>query len=1268
LTWRLNSRRLPGDARRLAAALGLLAVAALLAASGSAAHSRRVTIETRALVPRGVRRLGPLARAATVSGAVVLKPRDDAALQRFIATATNPSSSDFHHYLAAGSFAARFGPTQPAISAVRGQLRSDGLTVGATSRDGLVIPFHGRAATVQTAFATELSQFALPGGGTAHAPTTAVSLPTGVAGDVTAVLGLNDLVREHRLGAAQPPAVAHSSGTTHRTGHAAARPPALGHAAARPPALGHAAARPAALGHAAARPATVAATPGGPKACPDATGAAAQSGGLTDDEIANAYGATGLYADGDTGDGQRIAVYELEPFLRSDIRTFDTCFFGAARAAQMLGRLHLYRVDGGQPRGPGSGEASLDVEDLSAIAPGAQIDVYAGPAPNANPNVYDAFDEYAAIIDDDRDQIVTTSWGICEQALQTGQQGLQESENYLFQQAAAQGQTVFSAAGDNGADDCNTKETATPVRGQNPVSVDDPASQPYVLGVGGTTIDDASSPPLEHVWNDGARGGGGGGGISESWRMPSWQQLSTVPGIIRPGSATYRTANQLERAAGYTPGFCRAHAPGATATTPCRLVPDVSSQGDEYTGAITVYSHSDASQQTPTGWTTTGGTSSAAPIWAATLALVNASPTCRSQRVTAGGVGFAAPLLYQVASNPAAYAASFTDVRAGSNDTYGISNGKVFAATRGYDPATGLGSPMLTGSGGTTGLAYYLCSLTSSPSRPAVTDLAPSSGSAAGVARVQITGSGFMSHGQSLVASVQVGARPVPAGNLVVRNARTILATLPPAGQGLPPNAHVSGDGAGPAQVIVTLKNGAASAPSTRSRFTYVDSTGQAITPAVAAISPSGGLQTVSGTVTILGSGFTAVRRITFGGVRATSFVVHGPDRITVTYPRVSPATACTALPHTGVYRGENARNDVCQVQVRVDTRGGVSAPTAIRPPLEGALSENVMGVLITHGCKCEVAQTADEFDYLPRPRIDSVSTSGGPTTLASEHGGSVITVRGVGLNPLDIDWADFGNPAQDSSVQSGYVFLSGTEMQITAPRRDVTLGIDHVRFSVRTLAGQSNAKVVRYAGLPVATKVINLSSAVTVSGLPGAESIGGTPIKVQGQHFRGQVLSLKIAGLNPAEGSSATQYNFKVTGDTALRTQTVSENPGLVAVEPCTVSGCAKGSLPAALVLYPPGSPSVTTVTPSSGPAGGGTSITISGRNLGCPLRVLVGGQPATSVSATKSLLGCGSTTTLSAVTPSGTLGASVPITVQTAQSVFTGHAGDSSATFSYR
>ena len=208
-------------AGRFAGALVVFALAALVVASGSAAHARRVTIETRAIAPHGVRLLGPLARSATVNAAVVVKPRDDTALQQFIAAATDPGSGGFHHYLAPGAFAARFGPTQAALSAVRGQLRNDGLTVGATSADGLVIPFHGPAATVQTAFATQLSEFALPGGGTAHAPTTSVSLPADVAGYVTAVIGLNDLVRVHRLGPAphsrprRPPRGAQRRGRGH---------------------------------------------------------------------------------------------------------------------------------------------------------------------------------------------------------------------------------------------------------------------------------------------------------------------------------------------------------------------------------------------------------------------------------------------------------------------------------------------------------------------------------------------------------------------------------------------------------------------------------------------------------------------------------------------------------------------------------------------------------------------------------------------------------------------------------------------------------------------------------------------------------------------------------------------------------------------------------------------------------------------------------------------------------------------------------------------
>ena len=189
----------------------------------------------------------------------------------------------------------------------------------------------------------------------------------------------------------------------------------------------------------------------------------------------------------------------------------------------MQSRLQTVPVDGGQQTGLGSGEAMLDIEDISAVAPKATIYVY--EAPNTE---YGATDEYNTIVSQDKAKVISTSWGVCEQSEQVGQPGVQALENVIFEEAAAQGQSTFAAAGDDGSDDC-AGLGSTPV---SPLlSVDDPGSQPFVTSVGGTTIDNATQPPAERVWNDGAVGGAGGGGISDSWTAPVWQQHPGVPGI-----------------------------------------------------------------------------------------------------------------------------------------------------------------------------------------------------------------------------------------------------------------------------------------------------------------------------------------------------------------------------------------------------------------------------------------------------------------------------------------------------------------------------------------------------------------------------------------------------------------------------------------------------------------------------------------------------------------------------------------------------------------
>jgi hypothetical protein len=1195
-------------------AMFLVGPAGLASAAKTVSKPTMVQIASAPRVPTGARLVGAVKSTATIAGSVVLKPRNQAALTQFISAVTNPKSSYFHDYLRPGQYASTFGPTKADIAAVRSQLVAEGLHVSGVSSDGLLVHFTGSAKTVEKAFATGLNSYRLAGGSAGQATTGAIRVPSTIASRVTAVIGLDNLVR--------PQAVPIRAD---KTGHPAAAAP------------------------------RTSAVPGAPSACADATAAAQEFGGLTDDQIANAYGAFGLYSAGDLGAGQRIGVFELEPFEKSDIQTFDTCFFGATAAAQMMSRLHVISIDGGQPAGYGSGEAILDVEDVSALAPGAQIDVY--EAPGFSPDYI--VNQYAAMVDTDQDQVITTSWGVCEQAMQTSLPGTQQAENLVFEQAAAQGQSVFAAAGDTGDDSCNEDRLPEPPPGQPTLSVLDPASQPYVTAVGGTTINDATDPPQEQVWNDGAEWGAGGGGISQSWTMPSWQRAATVPGMVLPGSADYTIGNAVEAATGSKTGFCQTAVTGATSSTPCRTLPDVSAQADEFTGAVTIYSASFVSSETPTGWSTIGGTSSSTPIWASLLADINASPTCQANPATKNGVGFASPLLYAVASNPTDYAASFNDITTGNNDIYGLDNGNVFPATKGYDLASGLGSPQVTDPGGKAGLAYYLCSLASSPAKPAVTKLSPAAVPVKG-GTVVITGSGFKTGSTSDVASIQVGAAQVAKGKFTVKSATEIVATVPPALDARSPAAPKPLDGAGPANVIVSLANGVSSSPTAASRLQYVDESKKGSVPSVTSVGPSGGSETSPKPLTIYGSGFTGATKVTFGGVRARTFKVVNPFEITAVPAVYSKSVKCaTTIKH------ETPTTDICQVQVQVTNSHGSSATGKILPPLEGTLPEvyNAMGFPETPaGCHCEIEPGSTEFDYVPAPVITSVSTTAAnPYSLASEYGGTLITLKGRGLDYLSTNWTDFGPPDQSGSEDFSIVYETGTQIQVEANGAAASVDTETVPVSVDSVAGQSNAKSVVYAGTPNVTAV-----ATTSGGADGAADTGGTPLTITGQGFSQTVQPIIFADASTGY-SVGTQYQYKVNSDTSLSTETVQENEGLVDVEVCSVTGCSYNPPDDEFILYPPGNPVVTAVTPDSGAAAGGNTVTITGQNLGCATAVYFGTVAAVTFSNTQALLDCGSTDSVTVTVPAGTAGATVPVIVDTVESALTGATPTSSATYTY-
>jgi subtilase family serine protease len=587
----------------LAACAVACACAVALSASAPAADGASpasVRLGTPPALPSGSRIVGSVASATTMHVTVTLRARNAAALQAYATAVSTPGSSVYRRFLTPAQFARRFGPTEQTLRAVEASLRAHGLNPARASASHLSIQLTAASGAVARAFDVSFAHVALRTGTVATVNREAPAVDASVAPDLQAVLGLSTLSQ------AKPLLVrAHAAGVAHAT-----------------------------------RPHVVT---GGPQPCSTASTTGARNGGYTADQIASAYGLTGLYGAGDTGAGQTVAVLELEPYESADIAAYQACYGTNAQVSNVL-------VDGGAGTGVGSGEAALDIEDLIGLAPSANVLVYEGPNSGSGP--YDTFSE---IINQHAAQVVTASWGQCE-PLEGFSQA--QAENTLFQQAATEGMSIFSASGDDGAEDCFPQSPT--------VAVDDPASQPYVTGVGGTHLASLGPRPSESVWNDGPTVGAGGGGVSSFWTMPSYQ--SDAPSalhVINKGSS----GNTCAASSGY-----------------CREVPDVSADADPATGYV-IYWNGDGSAgvgQTQ-GWQVVGGTSGAAPAWAALLALANASPACNGV-----AIGFANPALYYAASNN--YAADFNDVTSGDNDMTGTNLGQ-FQAGSGYDMASGLGSP-----------------------------------------------------------------------------------------------------------------------------------------------------------------------------------------------------------------------------------------------------------------------------------------------------------------------------------------------------------------------------------------------------------------------------------------------------------------------------------------------------------------------------------------------------------------------------------------------
>ena len=320
-----------------------------------------------------------------------------------------------------------------------------------------------------------------------------------------------------------------------------------------------------------------------------------------------------------TGNGQCIALIELGGgFTDSD----TTAAFGAMGISPPT--VVAVSVDGGTnsptPDDGANGEVALDIQVAGGAAPGASLAVYF--APNTDAGFVDAIT--SAVHDTtNTPSVISISWGSAE--VNWTAQALQ-SMNSALQDAATVNVSVFAASGDNLAPDGVTDGKA---------HVDFPASSPWIIGCGGTSISaNGTTITSETVWNDGSSGSGGG--ISDQFPVPAFQESANLPPSVNDG--------QIRRG-----------------------VPDVAGDAAPSTGYQVVVNEQSL---------VAGGTSAVAPLWAGLTALIN-------ERATKP-VGFFLPFLY-------ANSTLLRQVTQGNNIPSGSSVG--YSAGPRWNACTGLGVP-----------------------------------------------------------------------------------------------------------------------------------------------------------------------------------------------------------------------------------------------------------------------------------------------------------------------------------------------------------------------------------------------------------------------------------------------------------------------------------------------------------------------------------------------------------------------------------------------
>ena len=368
----------------------------------------------------------------------------EAALAEYMQDVHTPGSATHHQWLTPEEFGARFGPADSDIQQVSGWLTGMGFQVAGTSKGKTLIEFSGTVGQVNQAFHTQIRKYAV-NGEVHYANATDPQIPEALAGIVRGVSSLNDF---------RPRSNLHVVGPAHLD------------------------------------PATR-------KISPDFT-LSGQNGpfyAVAPEDFATQYDLAPLYAAGINGSGKTIGIINDSNIDVNLDNAYRSLFNLPANPVQVV-------LDGGDPGiNADDTEAYLDVEMAGAVAPGATVNLYIASWDTVATALNDPLILAARrAIEDNQADVLSISFNECEGFIGTADNQILAA---LWEQAAAQGQTVFVSAGDNGSAGCDNADTQQEaIYG---LQVNGFASTPWNVAVGGTDFyysDYASgAPSAANLWN-----------------------------------------------------------------------------------------------------------------------------------------------------------------------------------------------------------------------------------------------------------------------------------------------------------------------------------------------------------------------------------------------------------------------------------------------------------------------------------------------------------------------------------------------------------------------------------------------------------------------------------------------------------------------------------------------------------------------------------------------------------------------------------------------